>query len=367
MACCKGFTIETGSGGCIAGANGTDPTPTTLLVVADIIISSITVPSTNGAQVAQIPWFSGVPVGNYKIEYVAGFIPWQSTSVLCLPVTNDIVGDSTGKVVGGFIAAWGMQFQRITAPFTIVSANFTGLECGVCGLVDTCNTGTLQTNTAALNPVAIFQVDSATFGRNGGDVASCPLVGYDTLGGATFRGSGSVTWRIIQTQHVYEQPVCIRIKDYAAVAAELGVCSGSASGVDYCATFPARCPNPTSEWTGTFPFRKVFFPTAADRQVQFFAIDIDLITFTNQFYTINGQAMSTYDNTTSVIAYRVVAGVPFWQLLISGYNDPIDGSTKRFWAGRKTVGTDPIGEYAYDASELPCATGPATICIETCP
>lgn len=369
--CCKSITVTIGSGGCVAGANGTDPTPNTLLVVGQHnLMSQITVNSIDGVFSSSIPWPFTIPVGLYSLEYVSGFWSWfVSSDPTCLLPPHTSYGDDTGShlVMPFGVINFGMNFHKIGG-VTDVFATISGEGCGNCGVADICDTNALQVLTLAGNPVIpLFQVDSATFGSTGGNVATGSSIGGTTGAFGVLVGVKPISWRLFQLQYVQEQPLCVQIKDYAAVKAAIGVCVNTADQSDYCAFFPANCSVAINEWTGTFPFRRVFYPNAADRQVQFFTINVDLITFTQLQFTLNGQALATSSAGRTSIAYREVAGVGFWELIIMGYVSPVNGSLLMIWYGTKSTGTDPIGEYTYDASQLPCATGPATICIEACP
>jgi len=351
-------------GGC--HSNTTDPTPSTLIVVELIPISQITVTTVDGLQTANLPWFSGIPVGDYRIDFVSGFIPWYVSSDLsCLPVTTDAVGDGTGTHGADVISA-GMVFHSIPHG-NDVQATIAGLACGFCGLVDSCDTAALQVNTLATNPVATFEVDSPTFGSGGGNVASCPSVGVGTGGFGVFRGSGSITWSISSTRHVYDQPSCVKITDFASVKSALGNCPACTTPAIFCAARPLNCTGPTSEWDGTFPFRKVFFPTPENGRVAYYADDIDLPNIDILHFTLNGSALATnFPGIYTGITYRSVAGVGWWELRIICYMDPASGFIQAVWLGKKMTGTDPTGPYQLDHTSDACATGPETICIQPC-
>ncbi|HET7898643.1 MAG TPA: hypothetical protein VFL47_13260, partial [Flavisolibacter sp.] len=251
-------------------------------------------------------WPTPVTCGLYRVEYVSGFITWHSDlpPQLCAPFT-EYVGSQSGRddTPGNFCS----NISAVLAGGIPAAQTFTGIGCCSCGPINSCDPGTLQANTLALNPVLLTTVDSANYGNTDPSVtwgASLAAITADVN-----PTGGSIFYRLVQTSHIYPQPACVQIRDFATVKAALGVCPNTAEEGPWCAAFPGNCPGPLTEWNGTFPEKRVFFPNAASNQVGFFAVNIDTIPIGQATFTINGRVLADNFNFLTGIQYKSSGGV----------------------------------------------------------
>lgn len=369
MACCASITLTVQQGEC--PSNNNNPVPNSMVVVANIDFGTFPSSFSNGQQGFDTTNLPTLALGNYSWTFVSGFIAWNANDygITCIPEGLKACGDTTGNIDGGGNVTY-------TSPFHSSVQTIAGQGCSQCGLIDLCDTNALQANTLAINPVLNTQIDSATYGTNMPDITAVLIAGVapppDPVG-YTLRTS-TITWKLTQTTHIFPQPVCISIRDFASVKAAIGTCLNAFNGPDYCAFNPPCVP--TIEWDGSFPFRRVLFPKATpDAQVSWYPGD-DQAGITPKApngpphtdtceLTLNGMALATTTLLVfqTAVQFRNDMGTGYWQIRITGYENPTGGGLQ-IWVGTKLTGDTPVGTYTRDPSS--CALAPDTLCIEAC-
>lgn len=369
ITCNKSYSIAVTGVGCVD--DGT-PTPATLVEPGDgpmgtAVLAPPAIVQGLPHEISFSPPFQNqVSMGRYNIYYLNGFI---TLNTFVPPVPNGPAGFYIDNyITGGFSLSGPISAGVILVGGGVV-ANIIGRACNSSS-TPPCDTIQLQADTVASNPVSRFVNDYSlpwNFFLGTSDTVSpttiidpvtpVELITFLSLSDVYHNsGAGFINYQLNQLEKFPIPIKRCRIKNYESSVKPFWVQGGTCEILDDGSGLP--------EWEGNFSVLKARYPTNnQDQTLKYFqpGSNVDGPFSRNPVLAINGKALTNDTFYNSNIVYRSIAGVGSWELYINMYAAATFLQT--IWAGRKTTGKTPVGEYTLVPGSS-CLSDPASVCVE---